>query len=250
MIKLETINGHTYYLPEGKIPFQEDAIRQSGVYEPATSAAIYKYVKPGMNVVEGGACCGYHALNLAKAVGPAGRVYCFEANPELVKIIEKNVEINGYADTVEVTHAGLWFEESVMPFPMLGAGLGGASFKNPRQLAAVPTVPVRMVSLDDQFADKRVDFIRMDIEGAELEALKGAESVLSKQQPDMILEWIAVNTSSGDSVEMYELLKRYGYQLYRITRDGLGKIARYEDLYSSEHVATHERDILCSSEVL
>jgi FkbM family methyltransferase len=249
VIKLETIHGHTYYLPEGKIPFQEDAIKQSGVYEPATTAAIYKYVKPGMNVIEGGACCGYHALNLAKAVGSEGRVSCFEANPDLVDILKKNVEINGYEGYVEINHAGLWFQESVLPFPLLSMGLGGASFKNTRQLAVLPTVPVRMVALDDLFSDKRVDFIRMDIEGAELEALKGAETILGDQQPAMILEWIPDNSSSDESVELFELLKKFDYQIYRITSEGLKKVADCEDLLG-KYVATHERDILCCREII
>jgi len=249
VIKLETINGHTYYLPEGKIPFQEDAIKQSGMYEPATSAVISEFVKPGMNVIEGGACCGYHALNIARAVGPEGRVFCFEANPDLVEILKKNMEINGYIDNVEVVHAGLWFEENVMPFPMLNAGLGGASFKNRRQLAAVPTVPVRMVSLDDLFSDKRIDFIRMDIEGAELEALKGADTILRNQQPTMILEWIPDNSSFEESVMLYDLLKELGYRVYRITSEGLSRIGNYEDLHGS-YAATHERDVLCSREAI
>lgn len=248
LIRLQTIHGHSYYLPSGMIPFQEDAIRESGVYEPATSAAIYDYVKPGMNVIEGGACCGYHALNLAKAVGAGGKVHCFEANPLLVEILKKNIEINGYNDQVEIIHAGIWCAESIMPFPMLGAGLGGASFKNSYQLAAAPTVPVRMVALDDLYADQRVDFIRMDIEGSELEALKGAERILREQGPAMILEWIPDNSSLSESVELFNLLKKYKYQIYRITNDGLIRIIGCEDLHS-KHVAEHERDILCCRDI-
>lgn len=249
LIKLETIHGHAYYLPEGKIPYQEDAIRESGIYEPATSAAIYHYIKPGMNVIEGGACCGYHALNIAKAVGSEGKVFCFEANPVLVEILKKNVEINGYQGYVEITHAGIWSEEAVMSFPMLGAGLGGASFKNPYQLAVAPTVPVRMVSLDDMFSDDRIDFIRMDIEGAEIEALRGAKGILSRQRPGMILEWIPDNSTAGESVELFDLLKKYNYQIYRITANGLVRLAECKDLLS-RNAAPHERDILCCKEVL
>lgn len=247
LIRLQTIHGHSYYLPSGMIPFQEDAIRESGVYEPATSAAIYDYVKPGMNVIEGGACCGYHALNLAKAVGAGGKVHCFEANPLLVEILKKNIEINGYNDQVEIIHAGIWCAESVMPFPMLRAGLGGASFKNSYQLAAAPTVPVRMVALDDLYADQRVDFIRMDIEGSELEALKGAERILREQGPAMILEWIPDNSSPGESAELFNMLTKHGYRIYRITSERLVRISGCDDITGGSPV-TRDRDILCCKE--
>ena len=247
MILLQTIYGHKIYLPGGKIPYQEDAIKKYGVYEPATSAAIYRFVKPGMHVVEAGACCGYHALNIAKAIGPGGGLSCFEANPNLVEILSKNLEMNGYRDFAEVHNMGLWVEEGELPFPLLEWGLGGASFKNPRQLANVPTVQVKTVSLDSFFANKPVDFIRMDIEGAELEAIKGARSILTEQGPSMILEWIPGNVRANESMQLYKLLKDLDYYIYRITSDGLKEIARNEDLFS-KHVETDDRDILCCKE--
>ncbi len=247
MILLETVYGHKMYLPAGKIPYQEDAIKKYGIYEPATSAAVFRFVKPGMHVVEAGACCGYHALNIAKAIGSGGKLTCFEANPNLIAFLTKNLEINGYAGYSDVYNTGLWMSDGVLPFPLLEWGLGGASFKNPRQLASVPTAQVKTVSLDSFFGDRPVDFIRMDIEGAELEALKGARNMLSSQGPAMILEWIPDNVHTEESVELYNLLKAFGYHIYRITRDGLKEITRDEDLYS-KFVEEHERDILCCRE--
>lgn len=247
LARLETRYGHTFYLPEGFIPYQEDAIREHGIYEPATSAAIYRFIKPGMHVIEGGACCGYHALNIAKATGPEGKVYCFEANPHLIGILRKNLEVNGYRDTSEVYQTGLWSCDSELSFPLLGRGLGGASFKSPRQLASFPTVPVKVVSLDSMFADKQVDFLRMDIEGAEIDVIKGASTILSGQRPTIIMEWIPGEGRAGEGAELFALLQEYGYRIYRITANGLAGIRHYDEL-NQQLASTDDRDILCRSE--
>jgi len=249
VILLETIYGHKMYLPKGKIPYQEDAIKKYGIYEPATSAAIYRFVKPGMHVVEAGACCGYHALNIARAIGSGGKLSCFEANPNLIEFLTRNLDINGYIGNVEIHNMGLWINEGVLPFPLLEWGLGGASFKNPRQLENLPTVRIKTVSLDSFFGGERVDFIRMDIEGAELEAIKGAKKLLTEQNPPMIMEWIPDNVYASESMELYGLLKEINYHIYRITGDGLKEITRGEDLYS-KYVDEHDRDILCCKEAV
>jgi len=246
VILLETIYGHKMYFPEGKIPFQEDEIKKYGIYEPATSAAIYRFVKPGMHVVEAGACCGYHALNIAKVIGSQGRLTCFE---DLMGFLARNLEINGYSDNTEVHNTGLWSHEGVLPFPLLEWGLGGASFKSPRQLANVPTAQVKTVSLDSFFGGSRVDFIRMDIEGAELEVVKGAKKLLTEQVPPIIMEWIPGNVHAAESMELYGLLKAVNYRIYRITGDGLKEITRAEDLYS-KYVGEHDRDVLCCKELV
>jgi hypothetical protein len=106
-----------------------------------------------------------------------------------------------------------------------------------------------MTSLDDRFADKRVDFIRMDIEGAELEALRGAETILARQQPGLILEWIPENAAYGETIELYNMLKNHDYRIYRITGQGLADIQRHEELHN-KYVAAHERDVLCCRDVL
>jgi FkbM family methyltransferase len=126
--KFVTKAGFDFIVPKGRIAYQERMLRDHGVYEPATERAISRFVKPGMRVVECGACCGYHALNLAKAVGPTGKVYCFEANPELMGILNRNLAVNGVAGFVEVINKGVWSKAGTLPFPIFRRGLGVAGF--------------------------------------------------------------------------------------------------------------------------
>jgi FkbM family methyltransferase len=200
-----------------------------------------------MRVIEGGACCGYHALNIARAVGPEGKVYCFEANPNLVDILRRNLEVNGYRDNTEVFQMGLWKQECVLPFPLLGGGLGGASFKNSLQLSRAPTVPVKMVSLDSMFSGQKINFIRMDIEGAEIDALEGASRMLASQRPMIIMEWIPADYRAAECEEFYGFLREPGYRVYRITSEGLVGVRNCAAL-NSELVSLDDRDILCRVE--
>ncbi len=241
---LQTSNGHRYALPKGLIPFQENAICETGSYEPATSRVIDEILSAGDVVIEGGACCGYHALNIARAVGAAGKVHCFEANPLLHAFLHENIRTNGYAQIASVYRMGLWEQEGMLDFPLLPHGLGGASFKKPLQRARCRTVPVRVVGIDSFFEHQAIDLIRMDIEGAEFEVIRGAQKLLREQQPAIIMEWIAENTRSGQSMELYELLVKAGYHIYRIAYDSLIEVRRPDDLLGMA-VDIEARDILC-----
>lgn len=260
-IQLSTIYGHEIRLPRDLIPYQQTMLERFGVYEPETSEAIYRFVKPGMHVVECGACCGYHAMNLAKAVGATGKVYCFEANPDLIPILSTNLEMNGYLGIAEVINKGVWESDGQLPFPVLRHGLGTASLKatnsNPEvELSRLRTskentqrlVTLDVVSLDRFFAGKKLDFLRMDIEGAEIEALKGATAILRDQDVSIIMEWTPENGRKDESDWIYENLTSLGFRLYRLLTSGPERIETRDDFHE-KHAAEcrdGQRDVFCS----
>ena len=129
LVELPTDCGFTFCMPKGLVPSQQREIENTGKYEPPTTEAIKRFVDPGMVVLECGSNCGFHTLNLAAAVSPAGRVYTYEANPELISVIEKNVTANGFAAIVEVYNQGVWRENTTLPFPVRKQSLGGAGLK-------------------------------------------------------------------------------------------------------------------------
>jgi FkbM family methyltransferase len=283
LIQFSTNQGFKIFLPENRMPYQQSALEKYGSYEIETEKILEKFVKPGMNVVECGACCGYHALNLAKAVGDTGRVYCFEANSELMDILSSNIEINGFSDRTETINKGIWIKKDVLLLPIQKSGCDGARFgynseqsKNIKQvikhklkgamknelayLALRPILRklqpslsdilrVEVVSIDEYFFDTKIDFLRMDIEGAELPALKGARNLLQNNQDlTIVLEWTPENTSEAESLELFDFLSLYNFNLYRIIQGGPFKIDKREDFHAkhTEECIAGQRDVLCT----
>ena len=156
-----------------------------------------QHVRPGMVVADCGAHHGQTVLMFARAVGPRGHVFCWEALAENALIVERNVALNALANV------------TVRPCA-LGARAGWVAFtRNSNNVMLAPMPPerwyqrlgrllgadrpaagerLRVVALDrDLPARTRIDFLKIDVEGADLEVLRGARRVLA-QHPVLDLE--------------------------------------------------------------
>jgi FkbM family methyltransferase len=138
-------------------------------------------VKPGDVVIDGGGCWGDTALYFAQQ---AGRVFCFECMPSNITIIEENLRLNpSLAARISMVPKALGSrsgEKAV--FEDFGPGSRASFDKN--------GVEVETQAIDDFVAAnslERVDFIKMDIEGAEPDALIGAEQTLRRHRPQLAI---------------------------------------------------------------
>ncbi len=154
-----------------------------GFYEPEELALIAGRFRPGGRFVDVGANVGNHAV-FAAAVCGAAQVVCFEPSASARMILSVNLALNGVADRVRVEpfavsdRAG----EAVLVRDASGA-LGTARLHEGGRGEAVATI-----RLDDAGIDGRVDFIKIDVEGHELAALRGAEALIRRDRPDMLIE--------------------------------------------------------------
>ncbi len=124
-------------------------------------------------------------LDYAEMVGAKGFVYGFEPVPQYAKEIEQNIKVDGYKNA-KIYPYGVWSENTTMDLYLgeLASSLVLPCYDNP------PTVKVKLVSLDSFVEEnniKKVDLIKMDIEGAEAEALKGAENIIRQHKPKLVL---------------------------------------------------------------
>ena len=157
-------------------PFFRD-LSIHGVWEPLETELVKKLVKKGDIVLDIGANLGYYTLLLAKIVGKDGKVFAFEPDPKNFDLLKKNVELNDY-ENVELIQKAVSNENGK-------AGLF-LSEKNPGDHRIYDSgdnrkfIQIETIRLDDFFKDFRskVDFIKMDIQGAEAKAIEGMPELL------------------------------------------------------------------------
>lgn len=152
-------------------------------------------VRPGDVVIDGGGCLGDSALYFSHLAGPKGRVLSFEFEPGNLELLHQNLAMNPeLASRIEVIRAALWDRagESVN-FRANGPGtIVESAWANPAWVATygsgAGTTPTESIdALVERDAVRRVDFIKLDIEGSELSALRGAESTLRRFRPRLAI---------------------------------------------------------------
>lgn len=174
----------------GEVP---SSYRQ-GNYESEVCQVLMRIVQPGWVCVDVGAHVGYFTLLLAKLVHQSGRVVAFEAHPGNTGQLSVNVRINGFEDRVQVENVAVSSGNThcLKLFP--GRGHGSAEWNvvghdvegNPTE----PELEVRATSLDAYFPPgSRLDFVKIDIEGAEAEAICGMNRLLEESRPLVVVEF-------------------------------------------------------------
>lgn len=192
------------YVPTTDVGFGAH-VMMDGIWEPWLTVFMAGRLKHGMQIVDAGANHGYYTVLFADLVGPTGRVAAIEPNPVTASLLRQSVSVNGYGDRVDVFETALAASDSeglVFLAP-------GSEPKNARVLAAhevgqADTILVSGTRLDALLADwPRVDFIKIDVEGAEEAMLSGAWGIISRDRPELLLEF-----NSGRCTDPAGLLDR------------------------------------------
>jgi FkbM family methyltransferase len=156
-------------------------------------------------VLDVGANCGNHTLFYAQHTN-ACRVYPFEPNPPALHLLLRNVAANRGADvSVDTSHSNCalgctddWLKVGHRTADNLGAT---------RLEPAGPNGPIRCAKLDDLPLDGDIAFIKIDVEGMEMEVLQGAEQIVSKFRPALAVE---VELANADKFWRWAGARQYG----------------------------------------
>jgi len=161
----------------------------SGELERESQAVVAKHLRPGMIFYDLGANIGRFSLIGARIVGPQGKVFAFEPDSDLVARLRRNADRNHLSNITGVA-AGVWSTSTTLEFRPAGAGSpeGGTGSFLPGQSPGALT-SVRCISLDDFVSEAPApQGIKCDVEGAEMEVLRGAESTLRRHRPWILCE--------------------------------------------------------------
>jgi FkbM family methyltransferase len=157
--------------------------------EPEVQEVLQKHLNAGMTFYDVGANIGLFSLIAARLVGESGQVIAFEADPEIAGRVREHVARNGFA-WAAVEEKAVWSETGRLSFARTDPGespdrgLGHVVAGKGRE-----TIDVAGVSLDEFAITHRApDFIKCDVEGAEVEVFKGAARLLREKRPVIVCE--------------------------------------------------------------
>lgn len=155
-------------------------------------------------VIDVGANIGNHALYLASVVGCY--VHAFEPNRRLHEPLSRSVIKNGFSDRMTIFGFGVGAKKSKAVLDGINEdNLGAQSLK----IIEDESSGIDIFPLDDFAFDKTVAVIKVDVEGMELDVLKGAEQLIEKDKPLLVVE--ASTSSSYSLVEEFMKNKKYLY---------------------------------------
>ena len=149
--------------------------------QEAFMAELFKTtIEPGMIVCDIGAFIGYYALLAAQRVGKTGRVYAFEPDPRNFKFLVRNIQNNGFADIITPIPKALSDKNGEMQFYLHGGDQSRSSLF--ASIGGMGHTIVNTITLDEFFSkeDRIINVVKMDIEGAEVHALKGMEHTIAR----------------------------------------------------------------------
>lgn len=180
-----------------------------------------RFIPEGATVIDCGACIGDHTVTYASYVGPRGKVIGFEANSDSADCAALNLAIYPWAQVYNVGLSDSFGVSGIDRSPNVGASC----------LTPDKGREVHLAPLDEYTYDlKRLDFIKVDIEGFEAKMLKGSDKTLRKFRPTLLMEvnrpCLEKYGSSKD--EIYSILKGYGYRIQVV--DGKEDSNQYEIL--------------------
>jgi FkbM family methyltransferase len=189
-----------------------------GSYESHVQAAMVKWVRPGEVAFDIGANVGFLTILASRLVGPAGRVVAFEPEPRNLERLRRHCDWNGAAN-VRIIEAAVSSRS--------GKGrLGVAGDQSSAGLDPRGEIDVTLVAIDELVQSHEIpppEFMKVDVEGHELDVLRGARRTIEESQPVIVL----AAHGSARAAECRGSLEAGGYGISWLgvgMRSGLGEM--------------------------
>jgi len=194
-------------------------------YEPDTHEFIRRHTAPGSVAIDAGAHIGLFTVLMGRAVGAHGRVLSFEPTATTARLLRRTVTLNGLGAVVDCREEAVAGRRGFAEFFVDAHHTSNAnSFV--RRPGAIGSVRVPTVTIDDLAAEagRPVSCVKIDVEGAELDVLRGSARTLAADRPALTLDIHPAQLQScgGSVAEIWDLLVHAGY----VPVDGAGALNR------------------------
>jgi FkbM family methyltransferase len=204
---------------EGKVVFKTtfevvSMITNEALYFIVPDFNYYQYfykVRANDIVLDAGANCGHLSIFFSKLVGKDGLVYAFEPDKINIERINQNRDLNkGLADNIKIEELLLWNENKLVDFYEAGTVASSAVWIPDTDKC----VQKEAMRIDDWVVKnniRKLDFIKMDIEGAEIEALEGCVTTIEKLKPDFAIASYHIVDGAPTYIKVEQFFKKLNY---------------------------------------
>lgn len=183
-----------------------------GAAESAVQKVLAERLHPGMVFYDLGANIGLFSLLAARLVGPEGRVFSFEPDAVVAERLRRNIARNEFSNAT-VVESGVWSAACRVKFVPAGASSPDHGTGRLVEGTSIEGISIPCVALDD-FVERAPapDAIKCDVEGAEVEVLRGAGKLLASRHPWIVCEM----HSQANARACREIFTRFGYSIENI----------------------------------
>ncbi len=202
-----------------------------GAYDEHELNVIEKLIPENVAFFDIGANIGWYSLNLARMESQAS-IYAFEPIPKTFACLQKNIALNEIKNISVYPH-GFSDQDDTLTFYYYPEVSGNASLANLSERPDVEQIDCQVVQLDEFMENYSgtVDFIKCDVEGAELFVFKGGIETIKKHKPviftEMLRKWAAVHNYHPN--EIIDLLDGVGYDCFVLNEDKLTTFSRVDE---------------------
>ena len=198
----------------------DEKIFDKGYFEEEMLDSFMSYLKPGMTFVDIGANIGQHTLFVSRVVGPTGNVISFEPIPHLYEQIKRSTEANAMTN-ISLFNLGCGDRESRETLYINKANIGASSIVASLKDSKEEQITIHIIKAEDKLLTyKKIDLIKIDVEGYEYQALLGLEKIIERDKPVLFIEYTPTfykrssnDSTTNDGIRLLSLLEKYGYKI-------------------------------------
>lgn len=180
--------------------------------DEASSEALKRLAQKGGVVLDVGANVGVYSMLCARWAGPEGRVFAFEPAPATLVLLRDHLQMNGLTERVEVVPQAASDEVGEAVFythDFSGENSLSAGFAERVPEAATVRVPMTTLDAFCQAHEIAPTLIKIDVEGYELQVLRGARETIRRYQPALLVEmhthlWPEINVSREEFAAFFD----------------------------------------------
>lgn len=201
--------GHLLYVSTADLPLDHAhaGLIVRGTLEPPVQEALRRLLAPGAVFYDVGANIGFFTILGARLVGPEGRVIAFEPVPACARAVARNIELNGFAHA-EIREEAVGARSAADRLLVVGEASWSHLASTGRHADVREEIEVKVVAIDELVAAGAVpppDVLKIDTEGAELQAIAGMRATIERHRPAIVCELHDTNA------EFCALMDELGY---------------------------------------